>query len=58
MIRLLHLLPIIVVIATVTAALRAAEPKGFKREFLTAGLSLAVGFAGLAVVVFLLGLLI
>lgn len=58
MIRLLHLLPIIVIIATVTATLRAAGPEAFKREFITAGISLAAAFAGLAVVVFLLGLLI
>ena len=58
MTRLLHLLPIIAIIAAVTATLRAAEPKGFRREFITAGLSLAAGFAALAVVVFLLGLLI
>ena len=58
MIRLLHLLPIIVIIAAVTATLRAAEPKRFRREFVKAGLSLVVGFAALAVIVFVVGLLI
>ena len=58
MLRLLHLLPIIVMISAVTAALRAAEPKGFAKEFVKAAGSLAAGFAGLAVIVFVVSLLL
>lgn len=56
MTRLLHLLPIILIIALVTAALRADGKRTFRREFFKASASLAVGFAGLAVVVFLMSL--
>jgi len=56
MTRLLHLLPIILIIASATAALRAGEKRTFWREFFKASASLAVGFAGLAVVVFLVSL--
>lgn len=56
MTRLLHLLPIILIIASVTATLRAREKRTFWHEFSKASLSLAAGFAGLAVVVFLMSL--
>lgn len=58
MMRLLHLLPIIMIIACVTAALRAEKPEGFKREFLKASGSLAAGFVGLAIIVLLVTLLL
>ena len=58
MIRLLHLLPIIAIIAAVTATLRSGEPRAFGREFLKAGVSLLAGFAGLALLIFLAGLLL
>ena len=56
MLRLLHLLPIIVLISVVTASLRAKEPRGFTREFLKAAASLGVGFVALAALVLLAGL--
>ncbi len=58
MIRLLHLIPIIVIIASVTATLRASEPRAFKREFAKASLSLAGGFTGLGLIVLILSLLL
>jgi hypothetical protein len=58
MTRLLHLLPIIAIMASATAALRASEPKAFKREFFKACGSLAAGFAGLAVVVYVVSTLV
>ena len=58
MIRLLHLLPIIVIIASVTATLRAGEKRAFWKEFWKAAGSLAAGFVGLAVVVFLASMLL
>jgi hypothetical protein len=53
MIRFLHLLPIIAVIAAVTAGLKVDGAKGFWREFWRSGGSLLAGYAGLAVVIFL-----
>jgi len=53
--RLLHLLPVILIIAAVTAALKVDESKQFAKEFLKTTLSLAGGFAVLGVVIFFLG---
>jgi len=58
MIRLLHLLPITLIIASVTATLRAEEMAAFGREFLKAAVSLAVGFVGLGIVVFVVSILL
>ncbi len=58
MTRLLHLLPVIVVIALVTAGLKVDERGAFWREFLKSGGSLLAGFVGLAIVVFVAGLLL
>jgi len=56
--RLLHILPIIVIIAAVTAGLKAEDQKAFRREFLKAGGSLLGGFVGLGLVFFVLGRLL
>ncbi|MCD6405165.1 MAG: hypothetical protein J7M19_05025 [Planctomycetes bacterium] len=58
MTRLLHLLPIIMIIAAVTAALRAGEPGAFAKEFFKACGSLAAGMAGLGGLVFLASLVL
>ena len=55
---LLHILPILMVIAAVTAALRAPEKAAFPREFLRAAGSLIAGFGILGAVVFILGRLL
>jgi len=56
--RLLHLLPVIVIIAAVTAGLRAEGERGFWKEFAKSGGSLLAGFVGLAVASFLAGRLL
>lgn len=53
--RLLHLIPVLVIISLVTATLKAAEPKALRREFLRAIASLAGGFALLGVLIYVLG---
>ena len=53
MIRFLHLLPIIAVVAAVTAGLKVNSGKGFWREFWKSAGSLVAGYAALAVVIFL-----
>ncbi len=53
--RLLHLLPIIVIISAVMAALKADAPREFGREFARTCGSLLAGFAGLAALVLILG---
>ena len=53
MMRFLHLLPIIAVIAAVTAGLKVDGGKGFRREFWRSSGSLLAGYAALAVVIFL-----
>ena len=56
--RLLHLLPIILIISVVTAALKVEERKDFPKELARTAMSLVAGFAGLAVLVILLGRLV
>ena len=56
--RLLHLLPIIIIVSVVTAALKVDERKDFAKEFARTAGSLLAGFAGLAVLVFVLGRLL
>ena len=58
MTRLLHLLPVIVVIACVTAGLRMKDETGFLREFFKAAGSLLAGYLVLAVVIFLVAWLL
>jgi hypothetical protein len=53
--RLLHLLPVILIIAAVTAALKVDERERFPKELLKTIGSLLGGFAVLAVVIFFLG---
>ena len=58
MIRFLYLLPIIAVIAAVTAGLKAEGGKAFWREFWRSAGSLLGGYVALGVVIFLVALLI
>ena len=50
--RLVHLVPVIVVIAAVTAGLRMKDEMGFLKEFAKAAGSLIALYVGLAVVIF------
>ncbi len=56
MTRLIHLMPIIVIVAAVSAGLKIKDGEGFTKEFLKAGGSLLAGYLALAAIVFLLGM--
>lgn len=56
--RLLYIVPIVAVIAAVTAALRTATPGEFARDFGKTFLFLAAVFAGLAAAVVAAGWLL
>ncbi len=58
MIWLAHLVPIVAIIALVTAALKTDEPKALPKEFLKAAAPLAGLFVGLAVLALICGRLL
>jgi len=58
MMRMLHLIPIVLITAAVTSALKADGGKTFWREFLKGSFSLLTGYVVLAAVIFALAYLI